>query len=54
VLAGTLAAEPLALLRHKIALRLAEYARACARNQAGPRRPGQHDAPVITAREPNP
>lgn len=54
VLAGTLAAEPLALLRHKIALRLAEYARACARNQAGPRRPGKHDAPAITAREPNP
>jgi D-tagatose-1,6-bisphosphate aldolase subunit GatZ/KbaZ len=34
VLAGRLAPEPLALVRHKIAARLAEYARACARNQA--------------------
>lgn len=33
--AGELRAEPLALIRHKIALRLAEYARACARNRAG-------------------
>ena len=37
VLAGRLAPEPLALVRHKIAARLAEYARACARNQAGTR-----------------
>ena len=37
VLAGRLAPEPLALVRHKIATRLAEYARACARNQAGTR-----------------
>lgn len=37
VFAGRLPAEPLALVRHKIALRLAEYARACARNRAGPR-----------------
>ncbi len=37
VVAGRLPAEPLALVRHKIALRLAEYARACARNQADPR-----------------
>lgn len=34
VVAGRLPPEPLALLRHKIALRLAEYARACARNLA--------------------
>lgn len=33
--AGRLAAEPLALIRHKIQGRLAEYARACARNRAG-------------------
>jgi len=33
VQAGELAAEPLALIRHKVALRLAEYARACARNR---------------------
>ena len=32
--AGELDAEPLALIRHKVALRLAEYARACARNRA--------------------
>ena len=38
VLAGRLAPEPLALVRHKIAGRLAEYARACARNRAGARR----------------
>lgn len=37
VVAGRLPAEPLALVRHRIALRLAEYARACTRNQAGPR-----------------
>jgi len=35
VQAGELAAEPLALIRHKVALRLAEYARACARNGSG-------------------
>ena len=33
--AGRLDADPLALVRHRIALRLAEYARACARNRAG-------------------
>ncbi|MFT3756937.1 MAG: D-tagatose-bisphosphate aldolase, class II, non-catalytic subunit [Pseudoxanthomonas sp.] len=38
VLAGRLPAEPLALVRHKIASTLAEYARACARNQFAPRR----------------
>ncbi len=32
--AGQLSAEPWALVRHKIGLRLAEYARACARNRA--------------------
>jgi len=32
--AGELDAEPLALIRHKVALRLGEYARACARNRA--------------------
>lgn len=32
VQAGELAVEPLALVRHKVGLRLAEYARACARN----------------------
>ncbi|KQY54878.1 D-tagatose-bisphosphate aldolase, class II, non-catalytic subunit [Lysobacter sp. Root494] len=37
VLAGRLEPEPLALIRHKVAARLAEYARACARNQAGVR-----------------
>ena len=36
VIAGRLEAEPLALIRHKVAGRLGEYARACARNQAGP------------------
>ena len=35
VQAGELAAEPLALIRHKVGLRLAEYARACARNAFG-------------------
>lgn len=35
VVAGRLPAEPLALIRHKIHGRLAEYARACARNRAG-------------------
>jgi D-tagatose-1,6-bisphosphate aldolase subunit GatZ/KbaZ len=35
VQAGELAAEPLALVRHKVGLRLAEYARACARNRFG-------------------
>ena len=34
VVAGELQAEPLALVRHKIFMRLAEYARACARNDA--------------------
>ena len=34
VVAGELQAEPLALVRHKIFGRLAEYARACAHNQA--------------------
>jgi D-tagatose-1,6-bisphosphate aldolase subunit GatZ/KbaZ len=34
VLAGQLAAEPLALVQHKIAARLAHYARACAHNNA--------------------
>ena len=33
--AGRLAAEPLALIRHKVHARLAEYARACVRNRAG-------------------
>lgn len=33
--AGRLAPEPLALIRHRIFGRLAEYARACARNRAG-------------------
>ncbi|MFI8718154.1 D-tagatose-bisphosphate aldolase, class II, non-catalytic subunit [Stenotrophomonas sp. NPDC077464] len=33
VQAGELAAEPLALIRHKVGLRLAEYGRACARNR---------------------
>ena len=37
VVAGRLPAEPLALARHKVASRLAEYARACARNRAGRR-----------------
>jgi D-tagatose-1,6-bisphosphate aldolase subunit GatZ/KbaZ len=32
--AGELRADPLALIQHKVASRLAEYARACARNQA--------------------
>ncbi|HET9048625.1 MAG TPA: D-tagatose-bisphosphate aldolase, class II, non-catalytic subunit [Chiayiivirga sp.] len=32
VLAGTLSSDPLALIQHKIGLRLDEYARACARN----------------------
>lgn len=35
--AGRLAPEPLALIRHRIFGRLAEYARACARNRAGTR-----------------
>lgn len=35
VQAGRLDADPLALVRHRIALRLGEYARACARNAAG-------------------
>lgn len=35
--AGRLAPEPLALIRHRISGRLAEYARACARNRAGTR-----------------
>lgn len=34
VVAGRLAAEPLALARHKVASTLAEYARACSRNRA--------------------
>lgn len=37
VQAGRLSADPLVLVRHRIALRLAEYARACARNAAGRR-----------------
>lgn len=35
--AGTLTADPLALIQHRIALRLGEYARACTCNQAGSR-----------------
>jgi D-tagatose-1,6-bisphosphate aldolase subunit GatZ/KbaZ len=35
--AGELVADPLALIQHKVASRLAEYARACARNRAGAR-----------------
>jgi len=34
---GGLDADPLALIQHRIALRLGEYARACARNRAGAR-----------------
>ncbi len=34
---GRLPAEPLALARHKVASKLAEYARACARNRSGRR-----------------
>ena len=37
VVAGQLQAEPLALVRHRIFGRLAEYARACVRNQAAAR-----------------
>lgn len=37
VVEGRLQSEPLALVRHKVFGRLAEYARACARNTAGPR-----------------
>ncbi|UNK47928.1 D-tagatose-bisphosphate aldolase, class II, non-catalytic subunit [Lysobacter sp. S4-A87] len=37
VVAGRLAPEPDALIQHKVFGRLAEYARACARNQAGAR-----------------
>mgnify|MGYP000051691034 CR=1 FL=1 len=37
VQAGRLSADPLALVRHRIGLRLAEYARACTHNQAGTR-----------------
>ena len=37
VQAGRLSTDPLALVRHRIGLRLAEYARACTRNQAGTR-----------------
>ncbi len=37
VVAGELQPEPLSLVRHKVFGRLAEYARACARNAAGPR-----------------
>lgn len=50
VLAGRLVPEPLALVRHKIAARLAEYARACARNQAGTRDDARTDraAPATT------
>lgn len=36
--AGRLAAEPIALIQHRIATCLGEYARACARNRLGPRR----------------
>lgn len=36
LLAGELSAAPQALLRHKIAARLADYARACAHNSAAP------------------
>lgn len=43
VLAGRLPAEPLALIRHKVAGRLAEYARACARNQTGARERARAD-----------
>lgn len=39
--AGDLRAEPLALIQHKIAERLAEYARACARNRAEVRPTGE-------------
>ena len=39
VLTGRLACEPLALIQHKVAGRLAEYARACARNRAATRAP---------------
>lgn len=43
--AGRLDADPLALVRHRIALRLAEYARACARNRAGERKRNATSAP---------
>lgn len=50
VLAGRLAPEPLALIRHKVAARLAEYARACGRNQAGlrPRERAGRSTPATT------
>jgi D-tagatose-1,6-bisphosphate aldolase subunit GatZ/KbaZ len=47
VQAGRLLPEPLALIRHKIFGRLAEYARACVRNRAGVR--GGNEIPQATA-----
>jgi len=41
---GTLANTPDALVRHRIGLCLAEYARACAANAAGPRKPSESSA----------
>jgi len=49
VIEGRLAAEPLALLRHRIYGRLAEYARACARNRAGARVHDRNPAPADPA-----
>jgi D-tagatose-1,6-bisphosphate aldolase subunit GatZ/KbaZ len=46
VVAGELAAEPLALILHKVFGRLAQYARACARNRARPENETPQAAPL--------
>ncbi len=46
VVAGRLSPDPHALIRHKVASCLAEYARACARNQAAPRAVNETSAAV--------
>ena len=50
VVAGELATEPHALIRHKVFGRLAEYARACARNRAGTRENETSEAAALSER----
>ncbi|GAB3346853.1 D-tagatose-bisphosphate aldolase, class II, non-catalytic subunit [Lysobacter tyrosinilyticus] len=51
IVEGRLEPEPHALIQHRIAGRLAEYARACARNQAGARNENANSqAPILSER----
>ncbi|MGH8026554.1 MAG: D-tagatose-bisphosphate aldolase, class II, non-catalytic subunit [Pseudoxanthomonas sp.] len=50
VVAGELSPDPLALIRHKVFGRLAEYARACSHNRAGARSQGATAEPATPSK----